>query len=110
MPMISWPSCGCLVVIISSIFWAIEEDAPVSLSGDWLRFLILMYAVVASATGGIACSRPLSPLTGMSSAKAALQPQQKNKRRRGVIGTKCLFTGSGYRRQDTGARSSGVQE
>src|SRR5271169_2018947 len=98
MPMISWPSCGCLVVIISSISEAIEEDAPVSFSGDWLRFLILMYAAVASATGGTACSQPLSTLTGTSSAKAALQPQQKNKRRRGVIGAEGLFTG--YRIQD----------
>jgi hypothetical protein len=45
-----------------------------------------------------------------------LQPQQKNKRRRGVIGTEG-FTGyriqnTGYRRQDTGYRiqEPGVQE
>jgi hypothetical protein len=74
-----------------------------------------MYAAVASATGGTACSQPLSTLTGTSSAKAALQPQQKNKRRRGVIGTEGLFTGyriqdTGYRIQDTGARSSEVQK
>jgi len=69
-----------------------------------------MYAAVASATGGTACSQPLSTLTGTSSARTALEPQQKNKRKRGVIGTKCLFTG--YRIQDTGARSQepGVQE
>src|ERR1700722_2990425 len=103
MPMISWPSCECLVVIISSIFGAIEEDAPVSLSGDWLRFLIFMYAAVASATGGTACSQPLSTLTRTSSARTALEPQQKNKRKRGVIGAKCLFTG--YRVQEPGARS-----
>jgi hypothetical protein len=69
-----------------------------------------MYAAVASATGGTACSQPLSTLTGTSSAKAALQPQQKNKRRRGVIGTEGLFTG--YRIQDTGYRiqEPGVQK
>jgi len=61
-----------------------------------------MYAAVASATGGTACSQPLSTLTGTSSAKAALQPQQKNKRRRGVIGTEGF---TGYRIQETGYRS-----
>ncbi len=79
--MISWPSCGCLVVIISSIFGAIEEDAPVSFSGDWLRFLILMYAAVASATGGTACSQPLSTLTGTSSAKAALNAAKEQEKK-----------------------------
>jgi hypothetical protein len=44
-----------------------------------------------------------------------LQLQQKNKRRRGVIGTEGLFTGYriqevGARIQEVGARSSGVQE
>ena len=82
MPMISRPLYGCLVVIISSMFGAIEEDAPVSFIGDWLRFLILMYAAVASATGGTACSQAFSTLTRASSAKAAVEPQQKNNRTR----------------------------